>query len=32
MATWQYYMLAMCLSAFILGWVIGWMWDEWNDR
>jgi hypothetical protein len=32
MATWQYYMIAMCLAGFLLGWIAGWIWDEWKDK
>lgn len=32
MPSWVPTMVMCCLAAAMLGWVLGWAWDEWNNR
>jgi hypothetical protein len=32
MPDWVPYMVLACVAALILGWILGWAWDEWNNR
>jgi len=32
MPSWVYYMVACCLAGAIVGWILAWMLDEWNNR
>jgi len=25
-------MAMACFAAFAIGWIVGWLWDEWNNR
>jgi hypothetical protein len=32
MPSWLPYMVACCLAAGLLGWIVAWMLDEWKNR
>jgi hypothetical protein len=32
MPDWVPIMLAACLASFLIGWIIAWIADHWNDR
>jgi hypothetical protein len=29
---WIYYMLAGCLASFLIGWIIAWAMDQWQNK
>jgi len=30
MPTWVYYMLAVCLASFLIGYIVAWVRDQWE--
>ena len=32
MPTWGYYMAASCFTAFLVGWLLAYIIDTWNDK
>ena len=32
MPSWIPTMVACCLAAFIIGWTLGWIFDEWKNK